>query len=1117
MKLTTALLLITCFQVSAKANAQNRISIKFQDTDLKKALTLIEKKSSFRFLYNDETVKSGGEKISLDASDEPVTTVLDQLLNNRARAYKILDNNLVVITAANTEVTETKVTGKITASTGESLAGVSIKVKGSTLGTQTDASGNFSITVPDNAVLVISYVGYADQEVAVRGRTSINISLTASNAKMDEVVVIGYGTANKRDLTGSITKVLGKEVADKPNPNPIASLQSKVAGLSVVNNGTPGQAPDIRIRGTVSIGNVHPLYVVDGIFNDNIDYLNPNDIESIEILKDPSSLAIFGVKGATGVIAITTKKARIGQTIINFSTTFGMKKLVDKIKLANADQFKTLFAEERANGGITAPYDYTGLNANTDWIDAVTRTGLYSNNSLNISGSTEKNKFNFSVGYITDQGIIRHQEQDKLLLSLSDEFKVSKAFKIGVNLNASRTKAPYDAGGVLDAARKVVPMISAGTKPFRVKNPYGSDTISQNLYSGLNVDLQNSGVVNPLVQLENEYNKTKNFENRTVGSVYAEVDFLKNFNFRSTWYADMSTVNGRSYTPLYYAYNPVDNTTYLASQSTKVGEEDDSYRKFQQDYILNYKKNFGDHHFTATAGFTTYYFGNFNRGATSRPGTTGQPIPNDSRFWYINNGFSDLSTASASSSQSEYSTVSYLGRVLYNYKNKYYLNGSYRDDASSRLPLGNQHQQFWAIGGAWELTRESFMDNQHLFDFLKLKGSIGVLGNQTASQLDGTPINYPAYPLLNTGNGAVAVFGTDVHNAASQQYIENPNLKWETVSAREVGVELSAFSRRLHFEANYFNKTTNNLLTYVSRASIGLKDELINGGSIRNWGEEFTASWNQAVTKDFSLDFGGNITFLNNKVLSLSSDLPTGVLSRNFQNNGAAESRTQAGYPIGYFYGFVEAGIFQSYADVLKSPVQSSLGAYGPGDIKYKDINGDGIIDANDRTKIGNPTPKFSYGGSVSANYKGFNLSIDIGGVYGNQVFRNWGALESPFQRTNYAADKINRWHGPGTSNWVPIINQADRINFLGSTYSIEDGSYVRIRNVQLGYNFGQRLISGAKIKNLRLYVNVQNLKTWKHNSGYSPEFGGDATAFGYDNAGNAIPLVLTGGLNITF
>ncbi len=629
--------------------------------------------------------------------------------------------------------------------------------------------------------------------------------------------------------------------------------------------------------------------------------------------------------------------------------------------------------------------------------------------------------------------------------------------------------------------------------------------------------LQNSGVVNPLLQVENEWDKTINIEYRTVGSVYGEVNLFKNFTFRSTFYADLSNVNNRSYEPLYYAYDPITDVPYLYNQSTSLSEADIDYRKFQQDHILTYMNNFGDHSLTATAGFTTYYSANFGRYATGKQaiGPTALPIPDDERFWYVTNGFSDPTNTFATSSQAEYSTASFLGRILYNFKNKYYINASFRDDGSSQIPTKNRHQQFWAVGAAWDLTRENFMADQKLFDFLKLKGSIGVLGNQTATRLDGAPINYPFYPNLNTN--ANAVFGTNSYAAATPAYIPNPDLKWETVEAQEVGVELNAFNNRLHFEASYFNKTTNDLMTFVSRMPFGLPDELINGGSIRNWGEEFAAVWNQNINQDFSISIGGNITFLNNEVLSLSEDLPTGVLIRSFNNNGSAESRTQPGHPIGSFYGYIEEGIFQSYADILKSPSQASLGNTRPGDTKYRDVNGDGVIDASDRTFIGNPTPDFMYGSSITLSYKGLSLGIDMAGVYGNEVYRTWGALESPFQRVNYPAFALERWHGPGTSNWVPIISQADRINYVGSTYSIEDGSYFRLRNVQLGYTFPRNILSGLHIQNLRAYVNVQNLKTWKNNSGYTAEFGGDATAFGYDNAGGAIPVVTTFGLNVTF
>jgi hypothetical protein len=306
-------------------------------------------------------------------------------------------------------------------------------------------------------------------------------------------------------------------------------------------------------------------------------------------------------------------------------------------------------------------------------------------------------------------------------------------------------------------------------------------------------------------------------------------------------------------------------------------------------------------------------------------------------------------------------------------------------------------------------------------------------------------------------------------------------------------------------------------MTYIGLRPLLPKDKLTNGGSIRNMGEEFTASWTQKLKKDLTLNVGGNITFLKNKVLTLSPDLPGGSIIAGSQNNGSAESRTTPGQPIGVFYGYVVEGLYQSYADILASPVASALGAYRPGDFKFKDINGDGKITADDRTVIGNPTPKFTYGANINLNYKNISLAVDLGGVYGNQVFRTWGSLESPFQRVNYAAFKTNSWNGAGTSNWDPIISQGDRFNYNGSTYNIEDGSYFRIRNIQLGYDFNQRLISKARIKNLRLYVNMQNLKTWKNNYGYTSEFGGSAVQFGYDNAGNAIPAVTTFGLNVTF
>lgn len=1114
MRFTMLLMLVGSMHVFADGFSQSKISLRLQQADLKKALTLIEKQSNVRFLYNQNVVKNVG-KVSVNASNEALVKVLNDLLEGTGVSYKLLEDDLVVLNFDDEffAPADIKVTGTVTDSSGNPIPGASVLVKGTKNGTSTDAAGNYSITVADNATLVFSGIGFNTFEEKVNGRTTISPSLTVSEKKLDEVVVIGYGTASKRDLTGSIVKVAGKEIADKPNTNPVASLQGKVSGLYVVNNGTPGQAPDIRIRGTVSIGQVHPLYIVDGILQDNIDYINPNDIESMEILKDPSSLAIFGIRGATGAIAITTKRAKAGQVIVNFNSTYGFKTLVDKIKMADAATFNTLFAEENANNGVATP-DYSALKGNTDWINQVTRTGAYSATNLSVAGSTEKNRFNLGVGYISDEGIIIHEKLEKMLLSFGDEFKVTKNIKLGMNLNASRQHNPYDATGILDQARKVMPQIEPGSKPFSVQDPYSTGTLNTNIYSNTATAFQNSGVVNPILEVENTWDKTLSYENRLVASVYADITFLKDFNFRSTWYGDMSNVDYRKYQPLYYAYNPVDNTPFLYSTKTSVNQATTNYKKYQQDYILNWKKKFGDHNLNLMGGFTTYYSGVFGQSATSNQGTgpSDRPIPNTPRLWYLNNGFGTVAQNGATSVQSEYTTVSYLARGLYNFKNKYYLNASFRDDASSRIPLKNRHQQFWSVGGAWEISKESFMEHQNVVDYLKLKASVGVLGNQSTYGLSG---DYPAYPGLKAGT--IVPFGINLVAGALPAYRVNPDLRWETVDASEIGFEAGAFNNRLHVEFNFYNKVTKDMMTYVGLGSLGLDDQLENGGKIRNWGEEISASWNQKIARDLTLTVAGNITFMKNIVKSVAVDLPGGSIINSSQNNGAAEARTFPGAPIGSFYGYVVEGLYQSKLDVLQSPIASSLGAYGPGDFKFKDLNGDGVIDANDRTVIGNPSPDFMYGGSIGLAYKGFSLGIDIGGVYGNEVFRTWGSLESPFQRVNYPAFKEERWHGAGTSNWEPIISQGHRFNYNGSTYNIEDGSYTRIRNLQVGYDFNTRKILSGKIKSIRLFANAQNLKTWKRNKGYTAEFGGSATQFGFDYAGGAIPRVITFGINATF
>jgi TonB-linked SusC/RagA family outer membrane protein len=1093
MRVTALFLTIICIHLSVFAHGQDKITVVARNTVWSKALSAVEKASSYRFVYSSD-IAPVNKKIDLVVRNADLPEVMDRLLLSTSLSYKVMPDKLIVLFSKTTDLPEIRVTGRITDENGFPLPGASVQVKGTSQGVSANANGEFVITVADDAVLVFTYVGYEERQISVSGQAVINVSLKPSVKVQDQVVVIGYGTATKRDLTGSIVKIAGKEVADRPNTNPVASLQGKVAGLSVVNSGTPGQQPDIRIRGTNSISSegVRPLFVVDGIFNDNIDYLNPNDIESLEILKDPSSLAIFGVRGANGVIAITTKKAKAGQMIINLNSSFGSKKLVDKIKMVDAEGFKTLFTEEQQNIGVPANqmFDFSKWPGNTDWVDAVTQTGTFNTNNLSVTGSTEKNRFYMGIGYTGEEGIVRHEKLEKILLSISDELKVNKAIKIGFTFNGIRQKLPYsNANGILFDARRVLPITPV----------FNND---RNAYYDLAI--QSAQITNPVMVLENNWDKQLRYENRLVGSVYAEINFLKYFNFKTTVYGDMSNLDSRTYRPIDSVYNPIINQVFIhpSFNRTTVSQSNSRWNKFQQDHILTFKKNFGDHGLTATAGFTTYYSEYRNLSATAKQSLTGLPIPDNKRFWYIDNGFVDPSTRESSSGQSEEATVSGLFRVLYNYQNKYFLNGSYRTDASSTISPFNRTKNFYSVGAAWEITRENFMSGQTFFDFLKVKASWGLLGGRNTAGLA-----YPFYPELLTGS--TAVFGSIIVPAYGLAYEPARNLTWETVDGKEAGVEFDVLQKRLHGEIVYYNKLTKDLLAFENLGNN--RRRLANLGNIRNKGFEFSATWNDKINKDLTYAVSANLTTLDNKV----TKFPSGA-----KINASEErpNQTELGYPIGYFYGYVVEGVFQSYADKLASPVMNLGNSYGPGDLKYKDINGDGVIDPNDRTMIGNPTPDFMYGGSISLSYKGrLDFSMDFNGVYGNEIYRYWGSSELPFTKFNYPAFKLNRWHGEGTSNWDPILGDNHTTNRLPSTYGIEDGSYFRFRNIQIGYSFNPKRIERAHLKSLRVFANVQNLKTFKNNSGYTPEFGGSPTSFGIDNGNGAVPVIFTGGINVSF
>tara|TARA_R110001583_G_scaffold92769_3_gene235473 strand:- start:11885 stop:14911 length:3027 start_codon:yes stop_codon:yes gene_type:complete len=972
------------------------------------------------------------------------------------------------------------------------VPGVNVIVKGTSRGVSSDFDGNYSINVNSGESLEFSSLGFKTVLILIQNQTTVNVTLNPDIAALDEVVVVGYGTAKKRDLAGSIVKIEGDIVADKPNVNPVASLQGKVAGLSIVNSGQPGQEPDIRIRGTVSRNQTKPLYVVDGIFTTDISYINANDIESIELLKDPSSLAIFGVRGANGVILVTTKKAKEGRLNVTFSSSTGVKYITGKPDLADANLFKTLLDERLVNDGQPPYASYNLFNGNTDWIDQIKNNGaIVQNANLSIQSGSETNKLSIGLGYLKEEGIIRNEELQRVTVNINDEVNISENFKVGIGISGVKSDLPrnpdddatnlYNFGAALNAT----PIVS----------PFNTDGV----YNQLPIAIGAAQIGNPLLVMNKRANSRIDDSYRFVGNVFAELKFLKDFTFRIAYLGNYGIAKGRSYSPLtpVYVAESDEIANYSGQILTSVSQYNNTKQEFQQDYLLTYAKEFGDHSVTALLGYTTFqeYLENINGSVRQLAG--GDPIPNDPRWWYLNVfPFGDQDTRISNSAQWDRATTSALFRVLYNYQGKYILNGSFRRDSSSELPKATRDQNFWSVGAAWELSKEKFMENSAI-NYLKIKGSYGELGNQYNA------VNYPYLPNYQLGASAVLGNPQDVIPAYVLAYRNSDDLKWETVTSYEAGFELATFDNRLKFESVYYNKLTKDLLVFVEKGSDRF---YTNAGEIENKGFEFTTSWNDKIGSDFQYSISANLATVTNTVNS--------VVEPGFEIF-AGPTRTRAGDPIGSFYGYEVEGLYQSNIDIQNSP-PSTLGAYGPGDFKYRDVNGDGVINEDDRTIIGNPTPDFTYGISTNLAYKNFSLDIDIQGVYGNEVWRNWGN-GSTFAQFNYRAARADRWIGGGTSNWEPRLTEASGYNKQNSTYNIEDGSYVRIRNVQLAYNFKPFNVRGMEFQNARLYLNAQNLYTWKHNSGFTPEAGGTPIEFSIDNGGYPLPVITSLGFSVTF
>ena len=989
------------------------------------------------------------------------------------------------------------VSGTVLDGSGLSLPGVNVKVKSSSQSTTTDFDGSFKLlAVPKGTIIVFSYIGFKTQEVAVSG-TKITVKMSDDARSLDEVVVIGYGSQKKREVTGAVSVVDSKTLEILKPIKVEQALQGTVSGVNVTTqSGAPGAKLDIRIRGIATNGENGPQAIIDGYVGD-LSLLNPNDIETITVLKDAQA-AIYGTIGANGIILITTKMGKKNsQTKVSLNSYSGFQEASRKLPMLDATEYALLLNESYANGGKALPYpNVSGLGKGTDWQKEVLGTGVpILNTDLTISGGSEKITYAISGSHLDQEGIVgqdksgflRNTARIALGADLSDKFKIKTNViytyfnrkSINENglgsvlfnaLNVPATIAPYDANGDFT----LVPSTT-----------------------GLGTE-----IINPLAQIANTYNDY-NYK-KLNGNFGFDYKIFKGFTLSSSIGFNTSNSEGKTFDKqVSYGGKVFD----VQRSSVTQGAVNDNNYSF--DLFGTYNTKIADNHnIVGTLGTTI--FKEWGNGLFA----TGFDVPNNS--W----DFADISltkgiseTLTNSSYVYDQRRLSYFGRVQYDYKGKYLLSAMLRRDSSTKFGPGNKVGYFPSFTGGWVISDEGFFGESKAISFLKLRASYGTLGN------DQIP-NYGYLGLL-TGEATYVFDGALVNGIATGQ-VPNPDLKWEEARKFDVGLDMKFLNDKLFVVADYFIDTRNDLLIpnipvsgITGTGAPGASAPTLNAGSVRNSGFEFSIDYKEKFSDSFSMSVGYNVTFLKNEVLEVNNG--TGFIEGgNFGVGQPAPSRMEVGKPLGYFYGYKTDGIFQNQAEVDAHPSQLALGANAaPGDLRYVDSNGDGVIDTKDKANIGDPIPDATMGFNVQLNYKNLDFALYTFASVGNDMVRNYERTLSDANRLDYVLD---RWTGQGTSNSTPRVTTGATANTVFSDYYVEDASYFRIQNIQLGYTLSPNISQKAGITKLRIYTGVNNLYTFTKYKGFDPgASNGAPIGGGIDYGFYPIPRTYLLGLNINF
>ncbi|HRI60661.1 MAG TPA: TonB-dependent receptor, partial [Saprospiraceae bacterium] len=955
---------------------------------------------------------------------------------------------------------QVRVTGRITDPVDSSaIIGASVKERGTGNGTITDVDGKFAITVADSAAtLTVDYTGYLQAVIPIDGRTQINIVLEENETLLEQVVVVGYGTQKKSDLTGAVGTVKAKDLERIPSASVDQALQGKVAGVYVMpNSGQPGAGATIRIRGTGTLNNASPLYVVDGMLLDDIAFVNPQDVESVEVLKDASATAIYGNRGANGVIIITTKRGKSGEARISLSTYYGGQTVTRQIPMANASEFAQLYNE--LTNSMYFP-DPAALGEGTNWQDEIFRDNApIGNVQLSAMGGSDKLLYNVSANYFKQEGIIRESDFERASLRFNNEYQLNKVVKLGNNIVFYHANA-QNPPGVLSSAYQMPPVFGVYDSTGKYSDP---------TFFG-------AAVANPAADLE--YKKNNHASGyRFVGTVFADFKLFENFTFRTSFGGDMFNYKSKYYEPVF----KVSNSQLNNEDKLNIGYNE--RRTWLWENTLTYDKAWNNLHLNVLGGYTSQEFYAEESGAGRRRFPSGED-----ELLYLNAG--DVLTQTNSGGAVDWAMISYLGRVNATFFDRYLFTASIRADGSSRFAQDNRWGYFPSLAVGWNVVQESFMADQGIFDRLKLRASWGIIGN------DKTQF-YPSFGSITSGLGAILGPDETLNQGATLINYSNADVRWENARQTDIGLEAAVLGGRFSAEIDWYNRYTYDILAappipaYVGSQS----NPVVNVADVQNLGWDFTLNWRESRDK-FSYNITGILSLVDNKVKKLDQRL-----SRIFDGStaqGDFSTLTVVGQPIGSYYGFVTDGVFQTADEAASSP---RLGNETAGDLRYVDFNGrdslgnltgrpDGKIDSDDRQFLGNSIPTFTYGFSAGFEFAGFDFSADFFGVAGNEVV-NTKAL-ARYGVYNWEKSFYDgRWTGEGTSNETPRITNGGH-NYRMSDYWVEDGSFFRLRSIMLGYSLPRNIISKIHLSRFRVYVSGTNLWTKQDYSGYSPEFPGE-------------------------